>query len=391
MIWDYLQLFQEIRWGDILDIGFATLLLSIGIHVLRSSRTRAVSVGIIFFVGIFFAANRLQLKLTSWMLQGLAAVFVLILVVVYQEEIRRFLEKFPNQLFLGKIKKREFYAEVPELLIEVLKELSASNRGALIILPGRESIEGLVSGGVFLDGKLSKELLLSIFDPNSPGHDGALIVRDDRVSHFGVHLPLSEQLEQLRDRGTRHAAALGLSEQSDALVLVASEETARVSIAEQGQLQLASENEDLGKRLNDFLQRLAGEKKESKPLGRLFGSYSLDVTIGLVTALLFWLVLVPGSVVVDRVIELPIRVQNIPEGYRFIEVVPPTVKVTLAGERRALFLLNERNLEIRLDGTLTRFGRKTFTINKSLLLLPETIDTLRIEPEEVRVQVEQLK
>jgi len=391
MVWNYLQLFREIGWGDILDIGLTTLLVAVGVHVLRSSRTRAVSVGVIFFAGIFFAANRLELKLTSWMLQGLAAVFVLILVVVYQEEIRRFLEQFPNQLLLSKINKREFHAGVAEQLVEALKELSANSRGALIILPGRDSIDGLIHGGVALDGKLSKALLLSIFDPNSPGHDGALIVREDRVSHFGVHLPLSEQREQLRDRGTRHAAALGLAEQSDALVLVVSEETARVSVAEQGQLQVVSVSDGLARRLDDFQQRHAGEKKETKPLGRLFGSYSLDVVIGLGTALLLWLVLVPGSVVVERVLELPVRVQNIPEGYRFIEVTPATVAVTLAGERRALFLLDQRELEINLDGTLTRFGRKTFSINKSHLLLPETLDPVRIEPEQVWVEVEEVQ
>jgi len=391
MVWNYLQLFREIGWGDILDICLTTLLVAVGVHVLRSSRTRAVSIGVIFFAGIFFAANRLELKLTSWMLQGLAAVFVLILVVVYQEEIRRFLEQFPNQLLLSKINKREFHAGVAELLIEALKELSSNRRGALIILPGRESIDGLINGGVVLDGQLSKALLLSIFDPNSPGHDGALIVREDRVSHFGVHLPLSEQREQLRDRGTRHAAALGLAEQSDALVLVVSEETARVSVAEQGKLQVVSVTDSLAKRLDDFLQRHAGEKKEPKPLGRLFGSYSVDMVVGLFTALLLWLVLVPGSVVVERVLELPVRVQNIPEGYRFIEVTPATVAVTLKGERRALFLLDQRELEINLDGTLTRFGRKTFSINKSHLLLPETLDPVRIEPEQVRVQVEELQ
>ena len=145
----------------------------------------------------------------------------------------------------------------------------------------------------------------------------------------------------------------------------------------------------LNRRLNDFLQQQAGEKEEVKPLGRLVGGYGFDSLAALAIALLLWLVLVPGAVVEERAFEVPIRVQNIPEEFSIKEVAPAKVTVILAGERRELFLLEERKLEIQLDGTLTRFGRKTFSINKSHLLLPVTIDTVRIEPEQVRVLVEE--
>ena len=234
MLWNYLTLLQELQWDDILDIVFASILIGIGIHVLRSSRTRAVSIGLLFFAGIFITATQLELTLTTWMLQGIAAVFVLIVVVVYQTEIRRFLEQLPHKIILHKIQKRKFHSGVTDILSEAIALLSAEGHGALIILPGRDPLEDVITGGIKLNGHLSKALILSIFDPNSLGHDGASIVIDDRVELFGVRLPLSDQVDQLHDRGTRHAAALGLSEQTDALVLVVSEETSRVSVAIRG-------------------------------------------------------------------------------------------------------------------------------------------------------------
>ena len=181
MLWNYLTLLQEIQWEDLLDIFFASILIGIVIHVLRSSRTRAVSIGLLFFAGIFITANQLELKLTIWMLQGITAVSVLIVVVVYQAEIRRFLERLPQRLLLHKIQKKKFHSGVTDILSEAIVLLSAEGHGALIVLPGRDSLEGVITGGIKLNGHLSKALILSIFDPNSPGHDGASIVMDDRV------------------------------------------------------------------------------------------------------------------------------------------------------------------------------------------------------------------
>lgn len=387
MLWNYFTLLQELQWDDILDIVFASILIGIGIHVLRSSRTRSVSIGLLFFAGIFITANQLELKLTTWMLQGIAAVFVLIVVVVYQTEIRRFLEQLPNKIIFHKIQKREFHSGVTDILSEAIALLSAEGRGALIVLPGRDSLEGVITGGIKLNGHLSKALILSIFDPNSPGHDGASIIIDDRVEWFGVRLPLSDQIDQLHDRGTRHAAALGLSEQVDALVLVVSEETSRVSVAIDGVLRAIPEPAEITSIIDSYLKEKAGSGEENDELTRVSWGYIFDALSALLVAIILWVILVPGSVVGNITYEVPIEVQNIPDGFDFIEVVPPSVSVTLAGERRNLFQINSRQLGVRLDGTLTRFGRQTFPINSTHLLLPPSVEIDNIVPKEVRVRV----
>ncbi len=387
MLWNYLTLLREIRWDDLLDIGFATVLLSIGIHVIRTARTRGVGLGLLFFGGVFLAANHLELKLTIWILQGIAAVIVLVVVVVYQTEIRRFLEHFPNRILHRSSRRKEAHSGVAQILAEAVNQLSTEGWGALIVLPGWDRLEGIITEGTRLDGLLSKTLLLSIFDPDSPGHDGALIVRGDRVERFGTRLPLSDHEDQLKDRGTRHAAALGLSEKSDALILVVSEETARISLARDGHLRAWPGTGDMSESIDEFLLEHSGTGKSTGRFGKIYRWAGFEGLFALIIAVILWLVLVPGSVVEKATYAVPIEVQNIPEGFLLSEVSPAKVAVTLTGERRKLFQVNAQALEIRLDGTLTRFGRQTFPITTAHLLLPPDIEIAGLAPEEVRVLV----
>ncbi|SHJ82388.1 TIGR00159 family protein [Malonomonas rubra DSM 5091] len=391
MFWDYLSLVREIRWDDSLDIGLATLFLALGFHVLRSARTRAASAGAIFFAAVYFLARQLDLQLTTWLLQGIAAVLVLLLIVIFQPEIRRFLEQFPSVLFFHRLRQEKVSPGFAQELAETLKQLSAESRGALIVLTGRDILDSHLSGGIKIDGLLSKALLLSIFDPNSPGHDGGLVVKDNRALSFGVRLPLSDQLEKLHDRGTRHAAALGLAERTDAMVLVVSEETSRLSIAYQGDLQVFTNFELLVKKIDQFLRQNSGEKSHGEERQSWLRWYGKDLSLALFCSLVLWLVLVPAAVVENITYQVPIVVQNIPDGFVFRKVEPHEVAVTLTGQRRDLFQLDSKKFEIRLDATLSRFGRKTFPITQAHLLLPPEIEINQIRPADVKVSVDKVK
>ena len=390
MFWNYLSLLQELRWDDLLDIGLTTLFLALGLHVLRSARARAASIGLIFFAFVYFFARYIDLQMTARLLQGVAAVLVVLLIVVFQTEIRHFLEQFPSALFFRRLRSSKSSPGIAELLAESLTQLAAEGRGALLILPGRNSLEGHLSGGVSLDGILSKALLLSIFDPNSPGHDGGVVVKGDRVASFGTRLPLSEQHDKLYDRGTRHAAALGLAERTDAMILVVSEETSRISIARHGDLQTLAETKSLADRIAAFLKQTAGESSEGERRPGWLGWYGKDLGLALLCSLLLWLILVPAAVIEEVTLKVPIVVQNIPEDFLLRKVEPQEVSVTLTGKRRDLFKLGGRELEIPIDGTLTRFGRKIFPITEAHLLLPPEIEIVQINPEDVEVSVKRV-
>ncbi len=388
MFWNYFTLLNEMRWGDLLDIGLASCLIWCGIHALRTMRTRRVGIGLLLFSLVILAANQLELKLTVWILQGITAVLILVVVVVYQSEIRRLLERLPASIRSLNRMDRNGFPGLADLLADCVEELSSQRRGALVVLPGIDPLDGIITVGNPLDGRLSKALLLSIFDPNSPGHDGALVVRGERVERFASRLPLSDQEDQLKERGTRHAAGLGLSEKADALVLVVSEETGRLSLARNGRLRTLADQESLRHELAKFLQELGAPVQKAGRFKKFILWGGLEAVTALLVSALLWLVLVPGSVVQTATYEIPVEVQNIPEGYVLANVTPPTVAVIVSGEKRNLFLIKAKELVIPLDGTLTRFGRQTYPITSAHLLLPAKVELVDVVPDQVRVSVQ---
>jgi len=212
------------------------------------------------------------------------------LAVVFQRELRRFFEwlsawnKFPYA-------KREIISEiVSNEIIHTVNDLANAKTGALIVLQGDEAIESFLENGIFLGGKVSRELLLSIFDTSSPGHDGAVIITGDRVKMFGAHLPLARKAEATKNFGTRHRAALGLAERSDALVIAVSEEKGTVSLAENGEIKAINDENELAFRIHDFLRTRLLEETGGKtswiPQGNM-----REKIVALAIAVLLWFAL----------------------------------------------------------------------------------------------------
>jgi uncharacterized protein (TIGR00159 family) len=389
MFLNYLPLLKEIGFSDLLDIAFSACIVWLGFTVLQSRRTWKIGVGLTIYGLILLLANELEFKLTVWIMQGLIAVVILVIVVIYQIEIRRVLEEIWYMFFTPRQTRLPAQRSVPELLVSTAYELSTLRWGALIVLPGQIALADLISAGTRLDGVISRQLLISLFDPDSPGHDGALVVQRDRVELFGCRLPLTEHDEQLQGRGTRHAAAIGLSEKCDALVLVVSEESGMISVARDGELKKITDSQALLEALTVFRENLAiseNSKKSRIPFYRMVFRFAVSVVITSV----FWLVLVPGAAVDTTVFEVPIEVQNIPHGFKFESVTPPKASVSLTGERRELFKVGPDDLLISLDGTLTALGRQTYSLNSSQMMVPANLEVEKISPASVKVRVNEV-
>lgn len=207
------------------------------------------------FLGIIYElSNALNLQSTQAILKSFFSAFLIIFAIVFQKELRRFFG------FLGAISTGGKIQPPSEnslkIITKAVEKMAQNKIGALIVFPGRENIERHLEGGVRLNGHLSFQLILSIFDSASPGHDGAVVINKDQVRRFGVHLPLSENAEAIKGMGTRHRAALGLSESSDALCLVVSEEKGTISIAHNKKIFKVKSNEELEKALGEFLEEI---------------------------------------------------------------------------------------------------------------------------------------
>ena len=362
---------------DVLDILLVAGIGWIAIGTLRRTRARSAVLGLALVTLVYIIARGLELRLTAALLQGFFAVAVLVLVVVFQEDLRRFFEGLGTWRPGRETPPTDDFDE----LVRAATDLASTRTGALIVLPGREDVERHLTGGIELHGRLSEPLLLSLFDASSPGHDGAVLLRDQMVERFAVHLPLSSDREMLGARGTRHAAALGLSERCDALVIAVSEETGSISIARNGTLRVLDRPEQLASELRDARQ----ETPPEEPL--LQRRDFREAAMALAGALALWMLLVPGSDIVERSVDARIVVSNLPDDLELESLDPPTVEVVLQGRRRDQLLAERSPVTIQLDAYLSRLGRRTFSIEQTAVKKPSALDVLAISPDKVRLSL----
>jgi DNA integrity scanning protein DisA with diadenylate cyclase activity len=325
--------------------------------------------------------------LTSLFFQAILAASILVLVVVFQEDIRRVFERIA--LWGTFRERRRLYASPLNIdtLIEVASTLASQKVGALIVLKGKEPIDRHVDGGILLGGRLSKPLLYSLFDPHSPGHDGAAWIEADRLVKFSVHLPLSKNAKAVGHQGTRHAAALGLSERSDALVLVVSEEYGTISAAENGILYTALSAAELKERLEHFYRSRFPRKTET-PFKQLLREDFRLKGLSVVLAAFLWLALAYQPATIQRTFVVPIEYRNLPRDGYASGAKPTEARVTLSGSERAFNLLNPSQLILSLDLSPLKDGQEVFALTEESLRCPFNLNlsVYRIEPSEISLK-----
>ncbi len=379
----------ELRFSDLVDMAIVATLIFVLIVWFRASRARLALMGLAALGSLYGVARGLDLQLTTWLLQGFFAVAALMLVVVFQDELRRLFEGIAVWGLRRGVPRSA--PDVQRNLVRVCFRLAESKIGALLVLPGREPIERHLDGGSFVGGRVSEPLLLSLFDPRSPGHDGAVVVRGNQLVSFGVHLPLSTDWEALSGVGTRHAAALGLAERSDALCLVVSEERGEVSVAQRGRLETVTAPERLARVVERFQAKTASDPTATtgwRGLGHRLSGMGREAALAVALSALLWFVAVPGATVESTVREVPIQIENLPEGYRLLGVEPDHVHVEFEGQRRDLYLSSTGEHAVHVDGLLAQLGRRTFALSLEDVQHPTRIAPISIDPLKIRIRVE---
>jgi DNA integrity scanning protein DisA with diadenylate cyclase activity len=368
---------------EVADVVIVAVVLFVLLVWLRNARARFAVAGASLIGAAFLAARQLGLAVTAVVFQGLFVVAAVMLALAFQDDLRRTFERFALALV------RPRPAPPPSDLVTrfslMVFELARRRHGALLVLPGREPLERHVDGGIPLGGDLSEPLLLSLFDPHSPGHDGAAVVQGGRLRSFGAHLPLSSNLDALGRRGTRHAAALGLAERSDATCIVVSEEHGDVSLAQGSQIVHVPSAEALAERLRR-LSALPGAPsgETSRERLRRVGRPLVLASLGSVA---LWALVVPGSETAERLVRVPVTVDNLPDGYSVERVSPAEVEVVVTGLRRRVLLLAPGSLDVRVDGLLVQLGRRTFGLSPQSVTHPPGVTVLAVQPESVVLSV----
>ncbi len=241
----------------ILDIALTALLIYGLLSLIRGTRAVRLIIGVTILYGIYIAAQILGLTLLSQILQAGAVVGLLALVVVFQPELRRALERIGRVGSFGWLLApgtHRSFERVARLIAQSAATLRSEQRGALIVIERETGLQDAAETGVMIDAKLSLEMLETIFMPHSPLHDGAVIVRNDRIASAGVVLPLSDTATYRERFGTRHRAAIGITEQTDAVAVVVSEETGAISLVERGQIARNLDEEGVRRGLVELLE-----------------------------------------------------------------------------------------------------------------------------------------
>jgi diadenylate cyclase len=235
--------------AGVIDIVLVSFLIYQALMVVRGTRAGHVLVGILFIVGLYAAAWWLNLSALSAILANIVPYLGLAIVVLFQSEIRRTLARLGRRRFLGFGSGFRPEGFTDEIVLAV-EHLAQHKTGALIVLERDIGLRTFIESGVRLEARLSRDLLISIFYPEVPLHDGACIVQKDRVAAAACFLPLTTNPALSSQFGTRHRAAIGITEETDCLAIVVSEETGRISAAKQGELVSGLTAEQLTARIN---------------------------------------------------------------------------------------------------------------------------------------------
>ena len=261
--------FSTATWADWVDIVLLTWLIYTGLMLIRGTRALQTLLGLVILAVIYLLADEIRLTSLHWLLDHLFVYVVLALLILFQEDIRRALARAGSPLMPRTSRPSD--ANLREEVIQAVFALAHRKVGALIAIQRTASLEPYTEGAHQLDAEVSMELIQAIFHPSSPIHDGALVIAHDRMVAAGVFLPISTSKHVMRSFGTRHRAAIGLSEDVDAVTVVVSEERGTVSLVMDGNVIPVVDPDDLRERLQEALERGADPAVQQLAAGRSRG------------------------------------------------------------------------------------------------------------------------
>jgi diadenylate cyclase len=254
-----------LSWRDALDIAFVSFLIYELLLLIRGTRAVQMALSGGFLIGLFFLSEWLQLETVNWLIRNLAAYVVVAIIVLFQSDIRRALAHFGRAPFFRYFERATSTDETLEELVTAATTLSARRIGAIIVVERQIGLRNYIEGGIPLDATVTYDLMATIFQPGSPLHDGATIVQGDRVAAAACFLPLSVNPRVSRELGTRHRAAIGLTEENDAVAIVVSEESGIISLAIAGDLERGLTADALRIRLRALLGGRRGRLRRTAP------------------------------------------------------------------------------------------------------------------------------
>lgn len=382
---NFLILILSLRWQDIVDIGLVSYILLRFYVLFRGTNAFRVLIGMTVLWFFQQVAVSLGLIVTSWVVQGVVALGAFIIIVVFRNEIRNVLLARNLKSILWDFSSKTVITAI-ETIVQSVHEMAQQKCGALLVFPGKEDLEEVVQGGIPWKGAISKEMILSIFWPDNPVHDGAAIFQGDQINQVAVILPVSRRDDLPSYYGTRHRAALGLAEATDALVILVSEERGDVVVAKDSQLKTVKQK----RRLEQVLQEHMGVAVKK-------GRESRKEKLAFIAAALFSVIFTTGvwfsiSRGVDTLVTLqvPLEYTKRDLAMEIVNTSINTVNLELEGSGALIKSIRPDQVQVRLDLSKSKAGPNTFTITRKTISLPPGVVLKGVTPSVVDVELDVL-
>jgi len=252
--------FDKFTWVSLIDVFIVSVLIYQILLLIRGTRAVQMALGLGFLVIFFYISRWLHLEVVQWILTNILPYFVFGIIVLFAAEIRRALASIGKNPLIRKFSEDPLKESYDEIVLAATT-LASQRIGGLIVIERDIGLKNYIESGVAVDAALSYDLLVTIFSPGAPLHDGAVIIRKDRITAAACFLPLTVNPRLSKELGTRHRAAIGVTEESDAVVIVVSEETGIISMVVGGKIERSLDSESLRKSLAAIFEDRSNEEK----------------------------------------------------------------------------------------------------------------------------------
>lgn len=373
-------IFTNFRIQDVLDILFLAVLAYYLFLWFRGTKAFNALIGLFALGVVYTLAQTWGLFMTTWVFHIFWQVLVLLIIILFQSEIRQVLERVDPLQAFG-IRKRAKPGKWLQNFSEGVFSLAGRGIGALLIIEKKDRVEQWIIRGQELQGDPTREVLMAVFEKESPLHDGAAVIRDGRMVLVASYLPLSVDENLPKEWGTRHRAAMGLSEKCDALIVVASEERGQVTLMERRKVLPATSPEQLSRLLQETIRPVSPAKKSWKQRLKSLLFHQWKVKGGVLALVLFLWLLLAGQQNFEVALTVPMEVKNVPARMEVVDPVEPSVRIRVRGLRKDAGTLTNKNVHGELDLSAAAAGRTVFAVTGEDIVLPkEGVSVVGIEP-----------
>jgi diadenylate cyclase len=252
-----------VGWWDVLDIAIVSLLIYEFLKLIRGTRAVQMALGSFLILALFYVSRLAPLQTLNWLIRNALVYVAFAAIVIFQSDIRRALAHFGQAPFFRYLTRQQAADETIEEVVVAATQLALHRTGAIFAIEREIGLRNYIESGIPLDAMLTYDLLVTIFNPGSPVHDGAVILQEGRVAAAACFLPLTVNPRLSRDLGTRHRAAIGLTEESDAAAVVVSEETGQIALALDGKIERGLTPDELRDRLRNLVLLRRGRAQAS--------------------------------------------------------------------------------------------------------------------------------